>query len=107
MSLVSAMSNSTCPGPMMLLRRAFPYCPTGGVTNAAVLNHSLMLGFEILTGSPVTSARSVPFTPLFTLEYEHTLRGVKGSPEAMIQSPLYCHPPRKSCLSPQLQSHAL
>ena len=100
MSLVIAMSNSTWPGPMMLLRRAFPYWPVGGVTNAAVLNHSLMLGFEMLTGSPVTSARSVPFTPLLTLEYEPTMRGVKGRPDAIVQSPLHCQPPRKSCANP-------
>ena len=40
MTLVNAMSNTLVPGPMMLLRRASPYCPVGGATKAAVLNHS-------------------------------------------------------------------
>src|SRR5450631_18683 len=101
------MSNSTSPGPMMLLRRALPYCPGGGATNAAVLNHSLMLGFGTLTGDPVTSALSVPFTPLFTLAYEPKRRGVNGRPEAIVQSPLHCQPPKMSCVFPSTASHRL
>src|ERR1035441_10788290 len=88
----------------MLLRRALPYCPVGRMRNAAVLNHSAILGSGMPTGAPVTSARNVPFTPLLTLEYEPTMRGVNGSPEAIVQSPLHCQPPRKSCFNPELDS---
>ena len=62
MSLVNAMSNTTLPGPIMLLRRASPNSPVGGVTKAAVLNHSARDGFaraHRLPGNQVGPERSV------------------------------------------------
>ena len=78
----------------MLLRRASPNAPVGA-TNAAVLNHSAMDGFGTVTDWPgTTSARSVPLTPWLTFSVLPRIRGVKGSPEAMVQSPLQFQSPR-------------
>src|SRR5215471_1562470 len=76
-----AMLNETELGPSMLLRRASPNCPGGGVTNAAVLNHSRTVGFDKLTDCPVTLARSVPLLPRLTSWKLPTTRGVNGVPE--------------------------
>src|SRR5580658_6199854 len=93
-TLVSAMSKTLLPGPMMLLRRASPYGPAGNA-NAAVLNHFAIEGFEMLTDCPrTTSGRSVPFVPRFTSAESPSSRGVKGSPEAIVQSPLHCQSPK-------------
>src|SRR5580658_5303473 len=92
---VNAISNTLLPGPMMLLRRALPYCPVGGATKAAVLNHSAIEGFVRLTDCPGTrSGRSVAFVPAFTSLTSFTNRGVNGSPDANVQSPLHCQSPK-------------
>src|ERR1700730_11821366 len=78
----------------MLLRRAVPNSPDGGITNAAVLNHSLTDGLGKPTGSPATtSARSVPLVPRLTSEKSPRILGVNGSPEAIVQSPLQFQSP--------------
>src|SRR5271154_2228042 len=92
---VNAISNTLLPGPMMLLRRALPYSPVGGATNAAVLNHVAIEGFGRLTACPGTrSGRSVAFVPAFTSFTSFTNRGVNGNPDANVQSPLHCQSPR-------------
>ena len=104
--LVNAISKTRVGGPMMLLRRALPNCPAGGVTNAAVLNHLAIEGSEMLIYSPGTrSGRNVPFVPRSTSEKSPTSRGVNGSPEAMVQSPLHCQSPSiaRCTLSPVIQ----
>src|ERR1700693_2473256 len=94
MTFVNAISNTFEPGPMMLLRRALPNCPVGGATNAALLNHSPIEGFDRLTDCPgITSGRSVPLLPRFTSAMLPSKRGVNGRPEAIVQSPLHCQPP--------------
>src|ERR1700742_3421188 len=103
--LVNDISNSRVPGPSILLRRASPNTPVGA-TNAAVLNHSAIDGSDTVTGSPgTTSARCVPFTPWLTFNVLPRIRGVKGSPEAMVQSPLQFQSPRtaRSGLLPESQ----
>src|SRR5215467_8166272 len=94
MIFVNAMSNTLVPGPTMLLRRASPYCPAGGATKDPVLNHFLIDGLEILTLCPGTrSGRNVPFEPRLTSAKFPSRRGVKGKPEANVQSPLTCQSP--------------
>src|SRR4029078_3088001 len=85
--LVNDISNNRLPGPSMLLRRASPNWPAGA-TNAAVLNHSAMDGFDTVTNWPgTTSARTVPLVPRFTSEESPRIRGGKGRPEEMAQPP--------------------
>ena len=60
-----------------------------------MLNHSAMDGFDRLTDCPgTTSARSVPLVPRSTSSALPSSRGVKGRPEAMVQSPLHCQSPK-------------
>src|SRR6476646_6736718 len=92
--LVNDISNNRLPGPSMLLRRASPNGPDG-VTKAAVLNHSAIDGLGRLTGCPgTTSARTVPLVPWLTSSTLPRTRGVKGNPDAMVQSPLQFQSPR-------------
>src|ERR1700719_3217003 len=102
MILPKFISNVTCPGPAMILRPASPkevplgfaqVLPDAGVLppkeeageqNAAVLNHSSVVGLPMDTGAPVAFARSEPLTPrLMSSELPRT-RGVKGRPEVMV-----------------------
>src|ERR1700683_2839314 len=95
MILVKAMSNNFVPGPMMLLRRASPYWLVGGAANAAVLNHSPIVGCDKLTDWPGTMlARMVPLVPRATSVTSLRPCGVKGRPDAMVQSPLHCQSPK-------------
>src|SRR5579863_2745690 len=112
MILFKFISNVTWPGPSMILRPASPKevplglaqaLPEAGVLppkeeageqNAAVLNHCRVVGSARETGEPVALARSEPLTPrLMSTELPST-RGVKGSPEPMLKSPLHRQPPR-------------
>src|SRR6266853_1405830 len=65
-----------------------------GEQNAAVLNHSSVLGEPSEMGEPVTLARSEPLTPRLMSRELPSTRGVKYSPEPTVKSPLHCHPPR-------------
>src|ERR1700733_7744229 len=95
MIFVKAISNTLLWGPIMLLRRASPYVPVGGIANAAVLNHSRTDGFARLTGCPGTRfGRRGPFVPAFNSSVFPRYRGVNGRPEAIVQSPLHCQSPR-------------
>src|SRR5579863_7822973 len=92
--LVNAISKTLVGAPMMLLRRASPYCPVGGAANAAVLNQRAIEGLEIEIDCPDTRfGRNVPFVPRCTSEKSPRSRGVNGSPEASVQSPLHCQSP--------------
>src|SRR5260370_500462 len=62
----NAMLKAIEPGPSMLLRLASPNCPLGGDTNAAVLSHSVTVGFDRPTCCPVTLSRNEPFAPALT-----------------------------------------
>src|ERR1700720_3490829 len=118
MTLFMLISNVTWRGPSMTLRPASPKeLPLGftqvlpepgvlppkeeaGEQNAAVLNHSRVVGLPKDTGAPVALARSDPLTPrLMSSELPRT-RGVKGSPEAMVKSPLHCQPFRMCASTP-------
>src|SRR5467141_5071995 len=71
-----------------------------GEQNAAVLNHSRVVGLPKDTGAPVALARSEPLTPrLMSSELPRT-RGVKGSPEPIVKSPLHCQPFRMCASAP-------
>src|SRR5579859_3918797 len=112
MILFKFISNVTWPGPSMILRPASPKevplglaqaLPEAGVLppkveageqNAAVLNHSRVSGFPKDTGAPVAFARSEPLTPRLISSELPSTRGVKGSPEQMVKSPLHCQPLR-------------
>src|SRR5215469_8040991 len=107
-TFVRAMSNSLEEGPMMLLRRASPYWPTGGLTKAAVLNHLGIEGFEIRTDCPGTTfGRKVPFVPPLISSAVLTKRGVNGSPVARVQSPLHCQSPKTARMGVLLFSQRL
>src|SRR5579864_4087132 len=106
-TLVSAMLNTRVPGPVMLLRRALPNCAGGGAINAAVLNHCATVGSEMPTGNPVTSGRSVPLVPRLTSLNAPRILGVKGSPEAIVQSPLHCQSPKTARHGLAPESHCL
>src|ERR1700756_2940314 len=89
------MSKVTCPGPSIVLRPASPNelplgfaqvlpepgvlepNPEEGEQNAAVLNHSSVLGLLRETGAPVTLARSDPLTPRVISTELPSTRGVK------------------------------
>src|ERR1700739_4650345 len=94
MILPRFMSNTNCPGPSMVLRPASPkelpvrfaqVLPEPGVLepkeevgeqNAAVLNHSSVVGLLSVIGAPVVLARREPLTPrLMSSELPRT-RGV-------------------------------
>src|ERR1700730_1249871 len=63
-----------------------------GAQNAAVLNHSSVVGLLSESGWPVTSARREPLTPrLMSSELPNT-RGVKYMPLAIVKLPLHCQP---------------
>src|SRR5258708_9558132 len=113
------ISKPTCPGPAMILRPASPkelplgfaqLVPDAGVfapaeeageQNAAVLNHSRVLGELNETGAPVTLARKEPLTPrLMSSELPRT-RGVKYRPEPTVKSPLHCQPSRMCEIGPR------
>src|SRR4029077_21171704 len=103
MVLLSDISRLTWPGPSMTLRPASPKevpleltQPAVGVEegaqNAAVLNHSSVVGSPSETGAPVTLARKEPLTPrLMSTELPRT-RGVKYRPLAIVKLPLHCQP---------------
>src|SRR5260370_37609634 len=112
MVLLRFISKTICPGPSMVLRPASPKeVPLGfaqlppeagvlepkeeaGEQNAAVLNHSNVVGLLRETGAPVALARSEPLTPrLMSNEFPST-RVVKCSPEPTVKSPLHCQPSR-------------
>src|ERR1700733_655842 len=79
---------------MMLFRRALPYAQEGGA-KAAVLNHSPIVGFPNWIDCPgIRFGRSVPLVPPLTSHVLPTIRGVNGSPEANVQSPLHCQSPK-------------
>src|SRR6266446_6185329 len=111
MILAKFMSNVICRGPSMLLRPASPKeLPLGfaqvlpepgvlppneaGEQNAAVLNHSSVVGLLIEMGTPVAFARNEPLTPRLISNELPSTRGVKYSPEPMVKSPLHCQPSR-------------
>src|SRR6202035_569214 len=89
------MSNVICPGPAMTLRPASPNeLPLGfaqvlpepgvfepkedaGEQNAAVLNHSRVVGLPRERGAPVALARSEPLTPRLMSSELPSTRGVK------------------------------
>src|SRR5467141_1854163 len=88
------MSNVICPGPSIMLRPASPkevplgfahVLPEAGVLepeeageqNAAVLNHSRVVGLPNETGAPVAFARSEPLTPRLMSSELPSTRGVK------------------------------
>src|SRR5258706_11123988 len=72
------------------------FAPTdeAGEQNAAVLNHSSVLGEPSEMGAPVTLARSEPLTPRLMSRELPSTRGVKCSPEPTLKSPLHCQPSR-------------
>src|ERR1700692_373547 len=104
------ISNVIWRGPWMILRPASPkevplglehalpeagVLPPkveGGEQNAAVLNHSRVVGSASETGAPVALARSEPLTPRLMSSELPSTRGVKGSPEPVVKSPLHCQP---------------
>src|SRR5712691_9728829 len=89
------MLNVICPGPSMVLRPASPkelpfgfvhVAPDagalepnaeGGEQNAAVLNHSRVVGLPKETGAPVALGRSEPLTPRLMSSELPSTRGVK------------------------------
>src|SRR5260370_9749378 len=95
MVLPKFMSNIIWPGPSMILRPASPnelpfgfaqVAPDAGVLepndedgeqNAAVLNHSRVVGLPRGTGAPVALARSEPLTPRLMSSELPSTRGVK------------------------------
>src|SRR5690348_15581291 len=80
---------------MMMLRPLSPNCPAGGITNAPVLNHWLIDGFEIEMASPGTRfARSVPLVPRATSAKFPSTFAVNGNPDAMVKVPLHVQSPR-------------
>src|SRR6267154_1094198 len=70
------------------------FAPTdeAGEQNAAVLNHSSVVGEPSEMGEPVALARSEPLTPRLMSRELPSTRGVKYSPEPTVKSPLHCHP---------------
>src|SRR5215813_10281482 len=93
-TLVIAISQLIVEGPITLFLRASPYWPEGAATNAPVLNHSAIEGFPSAIGSPGTRlGRRVPLVPRPTSVKLPRRRGVKGSPDAIVQSPLHCQSP--------------
>src|ERR1700694_2540820 len=110
MVLPKFMSNVIWPGPAMILRPASPKeVPLGfaqvlpeagelppkeeaGEQNAAVLNHSSVVGLPMDNGAPVALARSDPLTPRLISRELPSTRGVKGRPEVMVKSALHCQP---------------
>src|SRR5258708_21146362 len=122
MVLLRLISKPTCPGREMILRPASPkelplgfaqlvtdagvFAPTeeAGEQNAAVLNHSRVVGEPNETGAPVTLARKEPLTPrLISSELPRT-RGVKYRPEPTVKSPLHCHPSRMCESAPRCRN---
>src|SRR5436189_5050150 len=96
------MFMATCPGPSIIFR---PASPKGeplrltqvvlGAQNATVLNHLSVVGSLIEIDCPATAfARSEPLTPRPMSTPPPSTRGVKYNPEAMVKSPLHCHPPK-------------
>src|SRR5580765_6004100 len=99
--LFKFISNTIWPGPSMVLRPASPKeLPLGlgqvlpepgvfepkeeeGEQNAAVLNHSRVVGSARETGAPVALARSEPLTPRLMSRELPSTRGVKYRPEPM------------------------
>src|SRR5229473_1215244 len=95
MVLPKFMLTTICPGPSMILRPASPnelpfgfvhVAPDagalepndeGGEQNAAVLNHSRVVGLPSETGAPVALARSEPLTPRLMSSELPSTRGVK------------------------------
>src|SRR5579859_7229425 len=100
--LLTDMPKLNCRGPRMMLRLASPNCPAGGIMNAAVLNHSPMVGLLNEIGAPVRSARSVPFTPCVMSLAAPNTRGVNGNPEAMVKLLLHCQSPKRFSSKPPL-----
>src|SRR5712692_6690902 len=116
MVLLRFISKVTCPGPSMILRPASPkelplgfaqVVPDAGVfaateeageQNAAVSNHSSVVGELKEIGAPVTLARNDPLTPRLMSRELPSTRGVKYSPEPTVKSPLHCQP-SKMCES--------
>src|SRR5579859_4175758 len=111
MVLLMFMSKVVCPGPWMMLRPASPKeLPVGlahglpepgaaakveaGEQNAAVLNHSRVVGEGKESGAPVALARSEPLTPRLMSRELPSTRGVKYRPEPLVKSPLHCQPSR-------------
>src|SRR5580693_5175767 len=83
--LLMVMSKVTWPGPSIIFRPASPYCvglPGGqftlGLQNAAVLNHSRVLGSLTAIGwPPMRFARREPLTPRLMSTPPPRTRGVK------------------------------
>src|SRR4029079_14444963 len=94
MFLTRPMFTRKVPGPMIVLRPASPNVPSAGTTKAAVLNQRAMPGSGTVIGCPVTSSRSVPFTPRATSPKSPRTRAVKGVPDWRLTSPLHTQPPR-------------
>src|ERR1700730_15889777 len=108
--LLRFMSNTICRGPAMILRPASPkevplgfaqVLPEAGVLppkeeageqNAAVLNHSRVVGLPMDNGAPVALARSDPLTPRLISRELPSTRGVKGRPEVMVKSEVHFQP---------------
>src|SRR6202142_50951 len=90
--LFSVILNVNCAGPSMMFRPASPYVlPAGfvqsvpGVQNAAVLNHSAVVGFATRNGWPATTfARNDPLTPRSISTEAPKTRGVRYSPEPIV-----------------------
>src|SRR3954470_13222325 len=83
----------------MRLRGAFPNWPAAGA-NAAVLNHSPMVGLPRLMGAPVRSGRDVPLTPCDTSVNSPNTRGENGNPEPIVKSPLHTQSPNRFFIAP-------
>src|SRR5580704_12637156 len=89
-------------GPYRLLRGVFPIVPRGGMTNAAVLNHSPMLGLERVASAIWFGRVGPPPIPLKT-ELAKPVKlsvMVNGLPEFQIRTELACHPASANFLAP-------
>src|SRR5258708_30809876 len=75
---------------MTVFRPEFPNVYMGCRTNAAVLNHWLVVGFASDTLWPVASGRSLP---IFVLARFTPSVGLTGKPERQVTIDPSCHPP--------------
>src|ERR1700693_4481979 len=101
-SLKIERSKCTKDGRDRLLRGVFPIVPRVGITNAPVLNHSLMLGLDSVAGAIWFGRVGPPPIPL-KIELLKPVKlsvMVNGLPEFQIKTELACHPASANFLAP-------
>src|SRR6266542_1329101 len=92
------MSVLNTPGPMMMLRPAFPYVNKSGRTNAAVLNHCCVVCGPSLGSSPDTRFGRYVCAPV--LGTSTPTAGSRGKPLDLLTIALICQPPRIVAAAP-------